>query len=154
MKKSELNRDVFYTIVWSRLHNYDKYSAGRILPELPGILCLMEKSRTGGPKPLLFYGCWREGLRLALKNLMDPDFTRYTAVMRELQARKVQYKYTVVDSSLADMQDVMFWLIREYTPALNSLGEFNDSQRYENIYVKEMIMREDDVVEKIPKMGL
>ncbi len=154
MKKSIHNKDVFYTIVWSRTFEYDKYSATRILPELSGVLCFMEKVRSGDPKILMFYGCWRDGLRVGLKNLMDPDFTRYTDIMKELHSRQVLYKYTVADTSLADMQDIMFWLIREYDPLLNSARDFTDSKRYEGIYVKEMLMRDDEVMERIPKIGL
>ncbi len=154
MKKSVVNDDVFYTIAWSRLIAYEKHSASRILPEMPGILCLLETAPRGGMRYLIFYGCWRDGLRMALKNFLDPDFTKFPDINASLRGRNMQYKYTVVDSSMQDMQDVMFWLIRTYEPEFNALEGFDDSKRYKNISIREMDLGVDQVIERLPKTGL
>ncbi|RPI95547.1 MAG: hypothetical protein EHM32_05550 [Spirochaetales bacterium] len=154
MKKSIVNEDVFYTIAWSRLIAYEKHSASRILPEMPGILCLLEAVPRGAMRYLIFYGCWRDGLRMALKNFLDPDFTKFPDINAQLRGRTMQYKYTVVDSSMLDMQDVMFWLIRTYEPEFNALGGFEDSKRYKNISIREMELGTDQVIERLPKTGL
>ncbi len=154
MKKSLSNDNVFYTIAWSKLYHYDKHEAGRVLPELAGIICLVEELPRGDPAFLIFYGCWREGLRMGLKNFMDPDFTKYPELLKDLLGKKVRYKYTVVDSNPTDMQDILFWLIQNYTPLLNNPVDFKDSGRYENIFVKETQLRDDEVVERLPRTGL
>lgn len=154
MKKSEYRDDVFYTIVWSRLIPYDRHSAARVLPEMPGILCFMEKPKRGDPRYLVFYSCWRDGLRMGLKNLFDPDLGRHKKLAAMIARHELLYKYTMIDSSARDMQDVMYWLIRNYTPEYNSLDEFSDSKRYKEIYVKEMELEGDQVIERIPNFGL
>lgn len=154
MKKSIYNDDVYYTIAWSQLYNYDKHSASRILPELSGILCLLENVPNGEARPLLFYGCWREGLRYGLKVFMDLQFSKFPKLARNIQGRKLLYKYTVIDTNLADMQDIMYWLIGSYEAEFNSADMLPDSKRYKNIHVKEMSMKEDQIMEKIPKFGL
>jgi len=154
MKKTVVNDDVFYTIAWSRLIEYDKHSASRILPEMPGILCLLERLPRGAMKYLIFYGCWRDGLRMALKNFLDPDFTKFPAINAGLKGRSMFYRYTVVDTSMQDMQDIMFWLIRTYTPEFNAVEGFEDSRRYKNISIREMDLGEDSVIERLPKTGL
>lgn len=154
MKKSVLENNVFYTIAWSKDFSYEKHSASRILPELAGILCLMEKARRGEPGYLLFYSCWSEGLRMGLKNLMDPVISPSKWLQQQLEGRSMLFKYTIVESSPLDMQDVMYWLIHEYSPLLNSLEEFSDSKRYRDIYVKELLIGDDRVTERFPKYGL
>ncbi len=154
MKKSERGREVFYTIAWSKFYRYDKWDAMKVLPELAGILMLAQEAPQGDPECLLVFGCWREGLRIGLKNLMDPLMPKHDHVRANLQGRRLLYKYTVVDSSPADMQDVMYWLIKNYVPELNSITHFTDSKRYMNIYVREMDLRADEVVERIPGIGL
>ena len=154
MKKSVRNNDVFYTIVWSRDFSYDKYTAMRILPELAGIISIMEKDPRGDPLCLLVYGCWHDGLRMGFKNLMDPLFTKNELIQQRLEGRKLFYKYTVVDSNPIDMQDILYWLIMNNKPEFNTVDMFNDSKRYENIYVKEMTLEDDQVMERLPRIGL
>ncbi|TAL35267.1 MAG: hypothetical protein EPN93_10735 [Spirochaetes bacterium] len=154
MKKSERGREVYYTIAWSKLYRYDKYDAMKVLPELAGILSLYEERPGNDPLFLLVYGCWRDGLRMGLKYLMDPHLPKRDALRRRLEGRPLLYKYTVVDSSPADMQDVMYWLIKNYAPELNTVDLFPDSKRYENISVRETDLRDDEVVERIPRYGL
>ncbi|MDY6934948.1 MAG: hypothetical protein SVZ03_12110 [Spirochaetota bacterium] len=143
MKKSLLNNDVFYTIVWTRIYQYDKYRIGGI-PELPGIICLLQKIPNGSPKYLIFYSCWRDGLRNGIKNFLNPSLTRFPEIIKNIDEKTLLYKYTIIDSKSQDLKDVMFWLIKEYQPVFNSLVDFEDSKRYKNIYLKEMIIMDTE----------
>ena len=59
MKVDIRSNEVFYKIQWSKIIPYEKYSSSRILPELPGIICIM-KNRRPDPEPLIFFECWRD----------------------------------------------------------------------------------------------
>ena len=72
MKKSVLNDDVFYTLMWSRIIPYDKYTAARILPEMAGILCLMENVPNGDPAYVLWVLAGR-----ASDGIKEPDEPDY-----------------------------------------------------------------------------
>ena len=85
---------------------------------------------------------------------MSPIIQKSRNIAQQFDNRKLLYKYTIVDSSLQDMQDVMYWLIQNYNPEFNQILDFGDSKRYQNIYVKEMTMRDDQYIEKIPRYGL
>ena len=149
MKKHVIKNDVYYSIAWSPLYQYDKYSARRILPELSGIVSLLYV-KNNRPDYLIFYSCWRDGCRVGLRKLLDPDFTFLPELLNDLEFDYLYYKYTVVDGKLNDMQDVMYWLINTYNPKFNNAEGFTDSKRYSNISIKEFEMGKDDVVEKIP----
>lgn len=153
MKKKEVNDGVLYTIAWSPLHKYDKYSITKIIPELPGIVLLMENVPRNQPRKLLYFSCWRDGLRIGLKNLMDPIFTRHPALSSRLQGRDLYYMYTVVDTTPRDMQDILWWLIQTYKPELNDNENYTDSQRFTNISVREEDLPPDAVVERLSSIG-
>ena len=146
MQKNIIEREVYYNIIWSQDHRYEKYDASKVLPELPGIVCLMyrEKSKT---EYLIFYACWRDGCRVGLKKFLDPDFSRYAELARRIDKEKLYYKYTVVDTKPTDLQDILYWLIKNYAPLYNS-SNYEDSRRYRSINVKEGVMAHGDVVEK------
>lgn len=155
MKKRVLNENVYYTIAWSRIFTFgDKFSASRILPELPGILGMYEKRPQGEPKCLLFYGCWRDGLRMGLKNFFDPIFSKNKIMAATMLESDILYRYTVIDTNPLDMKDILYWLICEYGPEYNSLAGFDDTKRYANISVREIDMKKDQIVDTIPQFGL
>jgi len=149
MLKKIINNDVYYTVSWSPYYEYDKYTAMRILPELAGILSLsyLENNYI---EYLLFYACWRDGCRVGLKKFMDTDYSKQQEILAAIDPEKVRYKYTIVDTTPYDMKDIMFWLIKEYRPLFNDPGSFTDSKRYRNIYLKEMQMDREDVIERFP----
>ena len=60
MLKKIVSNDVYYSISWSRVIEYEKYSATRIIPELSGIVRLMHK-RNNRYVDVLLYACWRDG---------------------------------------------------------------------------------------------
>lgn len=150
MKKRIVGDEAHYTVAWSRIVPFDKYAMTRIVPELPGIVFFSRKENGRGP--LFVYGCWREGLRLGLKYLFDPEFSKVPKIAHELVSDRLYFKYTVVDSDPRDMKDIMSVLISKYSPALNN-SSFGDTGRYSAIHLREVEMKDGEVVEKIPRGG-
>ncbi|MCP4134032.1 MAG: hypothetical protein GY754_23880 [bacterium] len=151
MKKTERGNNVYYDLAWSPLYEYDKYTALKIVPELGGLISLHQKI---GNKyeTLIFFGCWRDGCRIGLRKIMDPDITQLPHLMRDIieNEMEIYYRYTVIDSSVKDLQDIMFWLIKSCKPRYNDAANFKDSRRYKDIFVKEIELGPNDVVEKFP----
>jgi len=139
MKKNVRDRDVYYYIEWSRLFEYDRHSATRLMPELPGIVWLQHRLNKKMVN-MLFFACWRDGCRVGLKKLLD-EFNEFSTTRKSLRdslmASELYLRYTVIDTSRDDIQDIMYWLINEYKPELNELAAFADSKRYMNIFIKE-----------------
>lgn len=135
MNKKIVGRNVYYALGWSRVIAYDRHEASRILPELPGLIMFLEK-KADTYYPVLVYATWREGLRIGMRDLFDSYFSKCHAILQK-NPKKLLYKYAIIDSSKSDLLDLFFWLIREYQPELNNT-QVRDSQRYEQISVKEM----------------
>ncbi len=148
MKKKIRGDEVHYTIAWSRIVLFDKYAMSRSVPELPGIVFFFRQENGRGP--LFVYGCWREGLRLGVKYLFDPGFSKVPKIAHALVSDRLYFKYTVVDSDPGDMKDIMSVLISKYTPAFNN-SAFGDTGRYSAIHLREIDMKDGEVVEKIPR---
>lgn len=136
MKKHVYGDEVYYEITWSPLYRYDKYTAGRILPEMAGILSFQEKDLPD-ENILLFYGCWRSGCRIGLKNLLDSMISPHPDLRDQIDTEELYFRYTVIDTTYRDLQDILFWLTRTYQPPLNDHRNFKDSQRYRGISVQE-----------------
>lgn len=147
MKKDVRNKEAFYALVWSKLYRFDRYTSKRILPELSGIIALMKKEK-GREEYLMFYACWRDGMRVALQKLMDPLIDKHNEIRTQLDPDNLYYKYTPVETSIKDLQDIMFWLIKTYKPQFNDAASFKDSERYMNISVTERTLREGEVTER------
>ncbi len=149
MKKKVMGNDVYYTLAWSPVYKYDKHRASRIIPEMPGIVCLMyrEASRYNY---ILFYSCWRDGCRMGIKKLLDPFLTNIPSVTSSIEESELYFKYTVVEGPIPDFNDILYWLINTYQPLYNNTETFKDSRRYRNIHVKELKKKEGEVIEKIP----
>ena len=96
----------------------------------------------------LFYACWRDGLRVGLAKLMDELVLKHNDLREKLLEHDMYFKYTVIDTSPLDIQDIMFWLIKENKPSLNDVKGFTDSRRYMNIFVKETVDSEDNNYKK------
>ncbi len=129
--------DVYYKIEWSRMFKYDRITAARILPELSGILCIMHREGRNF-FPILFFACWRDGCRLGMKKLLDELACKHPQLREEIIKEDVYYRYTIVDTRAKDMNDILFWLMQEYKPELNDYKNYEDSQRYKNIHIKEI----------------
>lgn len=140
MKKRVVEENAYYSVEWSPLVRYDKHKAARLLPELAGILYFYEV-KGNLKRDVLCFGCWREGLRTEMRNLFDPLFTKYPFITDELEKLSLYYKFCVLDSSPADMKDVMFFLISTNRPFLNNASEFSDSKRYHEICLDEIQLK-------------
>jgi len=138
MKKHVYGDEAYYKITWSPLYRYEKYSAGRILPEMAGILCLQERD-CPGEGIIFFYGCWRSGCRIGLKNLLDDMISPHPFLRDSIDTEKLYFRYTVIDTCYQDLQDVLYWLTRTYQPPMNDHENFRDSQRYSGISVAENV---------------
>ena len=135
---------VYYTIAWSKVYPFDKYSASRIIPELAGLLYFTRQWDDRDGKPLFIYGCWRDGLRMGFKLLFDPMFSKLPGIAHSLLEAPLFFKFTVVDTTPMDLKDVMSNLISRYRPDFNS-ADYAPSNRFSAVYVKETKMREGDV---------
>jgi hypothetical protein len=148
MKKTEINKDVYYTLAWSQVYRYDKYEALRILPELSGIFSLMYINQSV-IKHLIFFNCWRDGCRVGLRRFLDPYNSLYPEIRDQIDNEKLFFKYTIVEGNIAETQDIMYWLIKTYTPRFNDYDNFKDSQRYKNIFINEIERNAENIIEKI-----
>ncbi len=137
MKKKVLGDNAYFTVEWSELIKYDKHHASRVLPELAGVLYFYDV-KGNFKEDVLCFGCWREGLRMEMRNLFDSYFTKFPYLTDELRKKNLYYKFCVLDSSPADMKDVMYFLISTNKPILNNPAEFSDSKRYSEICVDEI----------------
>lgn len=140
MKKTAADSSILYEIEWSIPFRYDRISAGRILPDMPGILFFTEK-KGDSHYPLLIFAAWREGVRSGMKNLMDEMFSAMPETSKQLKQKELYYRYAVVDTTPQDMKDILFWLIRTYDPEFNTGTGFHDSGRFRDIGVKEKPMK-------------
>ncbi len=147
MEKSIIDDEVYYHIVWSQTRFFDKYQA-RGIPEMPGIVCLLYQKSSTDFDYLLFFSCWRNGLRIGLREITDSSLTKFPKIIQYIETKNLLYKYSVVDTGLLDMNDIMYWLIKEYQPEFNNTVDFEDSGRYKNIFLKESIMRDKDVIDR------
>jgi hypothetical protein len=141
VKKNIVGSNVFFSIEWSKFFKYDRVSAGRILPDMPGILQFAEQ-QSGIQKNILLFASWREGLRTGMKNIFDPHFCKMTGIRDDLMDRdELLFRYTVIDTSPQDMQDIFFWLLKSYTPLHNNSESYEDSGRFTEICVEEKDLR-------------
>lgn len=152
MKKTVNYRDAVYTIAWSPVFSFDKYNVTRVVPETSGLVYFTRRRDDGGRNPLFIYGCWRDGMRMGIKYLFDPDFSKLPKIAYALMDGDLFMKFAVVDTTPLDMKDILAALIAKYAPEFNA-GGFSASGRYESILVKEMVRAPGDVVDRIPIVG-
>ena len=93
---------------------------------------------------MLFYACWKSGVRNGIRDLLDPGFSQFPELIELSEKKDLKYKYAIVDTHYLDMQDIMYWLIKEYNPILNNLKDFTDSKRYKDIYLMEKLEKNEN----------
>ena len=142
MEKTIFEKNVYYSIVWSQAKNCDRHSVLGI-PSMPGIACLFQESHNI-ISHLLFYACWKSGVRNGIRDLLDPGFSQFPELIELSEKKDLKYKYAIVDTHYLDMQDIMYWLIKEYNPTLNNLKDFADSKRYKDIFLMEMLEKNEN----------
>jgi hypothetical protein len=143
MEKKIAKENVYYNITWSKPTLCNRHTIMGI-PGMAGIACLFQE-KGNIIDYLLFYACWKSGVRNGLRDLLDPNFSQFPELMRLSDEKNLIFKYTIIDSNPKDMQDIMYWLIKEYNPLLNNADEFTDSQRFKDIFLKEHVTQEDDL---------
>ena len=150
MKKQIRNDSILYTIAWSQLYKYDKYQVRKVLPGLPGIISLYKKEK-GRLINLVYVGCWRDGCRQGMTRLFNPEITNQMHIYESLKDLDLYYKYTIVDTTPRDMQDILHWLINTHENDYNDHKSYKNSGRFKNVVVDEREMGKGDIVEKIYK---
>lgn len=150
MHKEIRGNTAYFTLYWSKQHKYDRYNVMRVLPELPGIINLQTINEKNKIEDLIYFICWRDGLRLGLAKLLDPMRTKVRGFPQAVNTSNLLYRYCEVNTNMMDMKDILHFLIRAYKPAFNARG-FPDSGRYKNIFVQEDYLGDEDVVEKVPR---
>ena len=122
------------------MEKYDRHTFSRLMPEIPGIAGFFTE-KNGERSPLLFLGCWQDGIRGLIKNFMDPFFLRYKELREEIEKKfemeDIHVAYTIIETSPKDIQDILHYLIQTHHPANNS-SSFPDTGRYKNVYVEEL----------------
>lgn len=142
MEKVIKDKNVYYDITWSQTKNCNRHSVLGI-PSMPGIACLFQEKQNVITY-LLFYACWKSGVRNGIRDLLDPGFSQFPELIELSEKKDLKYKYAIVDTHYLDMQDIMYWLIKEYNPILNNLKDFTDSKRYKDIYLMEKIEKNEN----------
>lgn len=149
MKKTIISDNIYYTLAWSKLYKYDRHEMSKVLPELSGIISLQRRGKRG-MEDLLFHECWRDGCRVGLKKLLDPFISKHGSIAEKIISEsEFFYRYTEIDSSASDMQDILHWLIKNYQPLYNH-KDFDHSKRFKKVFVKEVELDKDSVVERLP----
>ncbi len=77
--------------------------------------------------------------QVGLRKLLDDSFinTGKEKLRETLLGHELHFRFAVIDTSPLDIQDIMYWMIKEYRPVYNDITSFSDSKRYMNIFVKE-----------------
>ncbi|MFP4114814.1 MAG: hypothetical protein ACOC0E_11540 [Spirochaetota bacterium] len=136
--KRTRDQSAFFTVWWSPLMPLTKrVIAGRV-PSLPGVFEIYRDE--GGRLPELvgrsraYYG----GLRNTFRGLID-ETSPYPLNGRPLDQRLAHFlRYAVVESP-DDMDDILYF----FAARTGNEEEFDDSGRYEFIYLKEELLRPD-----------
>lgn len=136
IEKNIFEDDVYYKISWSKPYMCNRHVISGI-PILPGIVFLYQEEK-GIINSLLYYACWKSGIRIGVRNLLDPDFTLFPELIKLSDDKDLLFRYAVIDTHFLDVKDILYWLIREYVPKYNNEKEFKDSERYKEIYLKEL----------------
>jgi hypothetical protein len=139
MKKDVVGAEVYYRLEWSPFFRYDKHQASRIMPNLPGIIGLYTRNQSVFA-PVLFFECWRDGVRDGMKNFLDPLYFRFRDIRGMIDMEDIWISFTIVESSPQDLKDILFFLIKAHTPRFNNAESFGDSRRYRSINIKETRM--------------
>jgi len=134
VQKLVRDRDVFFTVSWSRLRKSDKYEIVRSVPSDAGIyeLYYMDDKE----KLCLFYvgKSWYGGLRNELRVRTDVELETDAARRAILLEHDSWYRWSLLSNS-DDMADVLFFFAQTHLPGNITV---HPSGRYERIFMKEV----------------
>jgi hypothetical protein len=133
VQKLVRDRDVYFTVSWSRLKKSDKYEIVRSVPSDAGIyeLYYMDERR----KLCLFHvgKSWYGGLRNEIRLRTDAELEIDPKRRTLLEEEECWYRWSLLSNS-DDMADILFFFSQIYLPGIFSVQH---SGRYQKIYVKE-----------------
>ncbi len=130
----ERDRDVYFTIHWSRLKKSDKYDIVRSVPSEAGIyelyymddhgkLCLLHVGKS-------WYGGLRNEIRIRTDEELEDD-ARRRSILTEHDS---YYRWSLISNS-DDMADILYFFGQTYLPGTMAA---HGSGRYERIFVNEV----------------
>jgi hypothetical protein len=127
------DRDVYFTVSWSRLKKCDKYEIIRSVPSEAGIFELY--SMDAKRKLCLFHVgmSWYGGLRNEIRLRTDPELEKDPERRALLEDEECWYRWSLLSNS-DDMADILFFFSRTSLPGARPVRH---SGRYERIFVKE-----------------
>lgn len=128
------DRDVYYTIYWSRLRPVDKHEIHAVVPSVAGVYELYFKDDKGKLVLFRLAKTWYSGVRHALRESTDVEIVTEEDQLAILENRSCFYRYCEMRTD-PDMSDVVYFLERTYLPGSR---EYHHSGRYDKIYLKEL----------------
>jgi hypothetical protein len=132
LKKIKDN-DAYYEVIWSKLKKAEKYDINASVPAESGIFELFYMDDKKRLNLMYISRVWFGGLRSTIRKLTDPDLEIDLKWKSILSKYDCYYRYSV-SASNKDMEDVLFYFSEVLFPKLNKCS---DSDRYEDIYLKE-----------------
>ncbi len=123
----------YFTLHWSQLTKADKYTSVRGVPAVSGIYELYYRKANDPLNLLAVNQAWYGGLRSQIRAAIDEEFQTDQRIRSILAENDIYFRFSVSDI-LADMQDVLWFLHRNYFGNETSL---HNSERYSHIYLRE-----------------
>jgi hypothetical protein len=134
VKRVEKNKDVYYTVNWSKLKKTDKFDIIKTVPAFAGIYEIYHMDKYKKLNLLSASSCWHTGLRETLREKVDPLLEEDPKKKYILTSHTCYYRYSIVES-YNDILDIMFFIEKRLYPNVQGL---KSSERYDSIYIKEI----------------
>jgi hypothetical protein len=134
-QEDERQSFVYYTLRWSPFKKADKYDIARSVLAIGGIAQIYYKDFSGKLNLFCLQRSWYGGLRALLRERCDPSIEKdpwRLSILVKYRDR-IYFRWTNSES-LADMTDVMFFLLEDY----GSDMPHESSGRFDRIFVKEI----------------
>ncbi|MDR1748269.1 MAG: hypothetical protein LBR47_04340 [Spirochaetaceae bacterium] len=123
----------YFTLHWSRLTKADKYSIVRSVPAVSGIYELYYRKAEDPLNLLAVNQGWYGGLRSQIREAIDEEFQTDKRLRSILAEYEIYFRFSISDI-LADMQDVLWFLHRNY---FGNGVSVQPSGRYSHVYLRE-----------------
>jgi hypothetical protein len=136
IEKLEKNQDVYYTVYWSPLLEADKYLVNKYCPAMAGIVELYYLDEKKKLRVLRREHVWYGGVRGRLREAVDPILEMKDKALQNLLEKAKLFARYSLSESIPDMEDILFFF--DDPPIKPQSGVYEDSGRYEKIFVKEI----------------